>query len=77
MTRYKNTEAPPITHSVRIERNGTAYEGTYTVNGTMVTVTSLILGSKSARLGAGSPENIAKIILTDLLFADEERNHWR
>jgi hypothetical protein len=74
MTRYKRTEVPPIPQAVRIERNGTVYEGTYTVNGAMVTVTSLILGSKSAPLGAGSPETTAKIILTDLLFAGDERN---
>ncbi|MHB8493704.1 MAG: hypothetical protein ACYC9Z_15250 [Casimicrobiaceae bacterium] len=51
---------PPIAQAVRIERNGVVYEGTYTVNGTMVTATSLILGSKSAPLGAGSPETTAK-----------------
>lgn len=73
MARHKSMEAPPIAQAVHIERDGVVYDGTYTVNGRMVTVTTLILGSKSAPLGAGSPETTAKIVLTDLLFADDEQ----
>ena len=77
MARHKSVEAPPIARDVRIERNGTVYEGTYTVNGAAVSVNSPALGSKSAPMGKGSPEIVAKIVLTDLLFAYEERHGGR
>ena len=73
MARIKNTEAGPVAHAVRIERNGIAYDGSYTVSGPMITVSSPVLGSKTTQISGTSPEALAKIILTDLLFLDDER----
>lgn len=74
MARHKSMEAPPTAQAVRIERDGAVYEGTYTVNGPTITVDSVALGSRSAKLGGRPPEVLAKIILTELLFMDDERS---
>ena len=74
MARFKNTEAGPVARAVRIERNGVVYDGSYTVSGPMITVSSPVLGSKTTQIGGSSPEALAKIILTELLFLDDERH---
>jgi hypothetical protein len=74
MARHKSVERAPIARAAHIERNGTTYDGTYSINGPMITVSSPILGSKTTQLSASSPEALAKIILTELLFLEDERN---
>jgi hypothetical protein len=74
MPRHKSTERPPAGRNVSIERHGKVHEGTYTVDGSMVTVNSLMLGTKSSHIGGSAPEALAKVLLTELLEAEERRN---
>ena len=74
MARHKSIESSPVAQDVRIERSGTAYQGTYTVNGPTITVESVMLGSRTARIAGASPLVLAKIILAELLFMDDERS---
>jgi hypothetical protein len=74
MARFKNAEAGPVSHAVRIVRNGIAYDGSYVVSGPMITVSSPVLGSKTMQISGTSPEALAKIILTEMLFLDDERH---
>ena len=55
-------------HSVHIIVNGQPYGGTYTVDGPTVTVNTLLLGAKRARLGDTAPEHLAKLLLAELVY---------
>jgi hypothetical protein len=74
MARFKNTEAGPVARAVRIERHGVVHDGSYTISGPIITVSSPVLGSKTTQIGGSSPEVLAKIVLTELLFLDDERH---
>lgn len=74
MARHRSIESGPAPRSVHIERDGTTYEGTYSINGAMITGSSPVLGSKTTQISGSSPEALAKIILTELLFLDDEQH---
>ena len=67
MTRHKSIECPIAGRGIRIEFDGQHYEGTYTVDGPVITVESLLFGSKRAQLGDASPEALAKLLLAELV----------
>lgn len=69
MARHKSVERPPIARSVQIEVDGTRYEGTYTVDGPVVSVESLLLGGGLAHVDDRSPEVIAKVLLLELVHS--------
>jgi len=73
MTRHKSVECPIAGRGVRIEFDGRHYEGTYTVDGPVITVESLLFGSKRARLGDASPEALAKLLLAELVHESARR----
>ena len=56
MARHKSIERPPVGKRIDIEFDGERHEGTYTLDGPMVTVQSLLLGTRRAQVGDGSPE---------------------
>jgi hypothetical protein len=72
MPRHRSIERPPVGCTVRVRRNGVTHEGTYTVDGFMLTVGTLMLGTRSAHLGGYEPEALAKRLLAGLLEAAEE-----
>ena len=59
--------------SVQIEVDGRRYEGTYTVDGTVVTVDTLLLGMRRAALGDRTPEIAARVALLELVHASVKR----
>ena len=73
MTRYKSAESSPIGRSVQIEVDGQRHEGRYTVDGKVVAVETLLLGSRRGPLGDGPPEIVAKILLLELVHLNERR----
>ncbi|HLX30663.1 MAG TPA: hypothetical protein VKV24_19460 [Casimicrobiaceae bacterium] len=74
MARYRSIERPPAGRTVQIEVAGVRYEATYTVDGPIVTVDSLLLGHRSAALGDGSAEVVAKVLLLELVYSHERRS---
>ena len=66
MARHKSLERPPAGKRIEIEFDAERHEGTYTVDGPMVTVESLLLGIRRAQVGDGSPEAIARLLLAEL-----------
>jgi len=73
MTRFKSVERPPAGRPVCIELHGKRHEGTYTVDGPMVTVQTLTLGDKTAPLGDSPPIALARLLLAELVYDDERR----
>ena len=73
MTRHKSIERPPVGTPIEIDFNGQHFEGSYTVDGPMVTVESLALGIKRAPLGDGAPMAIARLLLAELAHAARTR----
>lgn len=73
MARQKSIERPPVARSVQIELDGRRYEGTYTVDGPVVIVDTLLLGSRSRRLSDDAPEIVAKQLLLELVHLSERR----
>jgi len=73
MTRHKSIERPPVGTPIEIDFNGQHFEGSYTVDGPMVTVESLTLGIKRAPLGDGAPMAIARLLLAELAHAARTR----
>jgi hypothetical protein len=73
MARHKSIERPPAGKRIEIEFDGERHEGTYTLDGPMVTVQSLLLGTRRAPLGDGSPEAIARLLLAELAHAARPR----
>jgi hypothetical protein len=51
---------------VSIEVNGKTYNGTYTVDGSIISV-SFALGSKRTQIGGSSPESLARVMLCELI----------
>ena len=74
MPRHKSAERPLAEHSVRIHFEGKTYEAAYTVDGPIVAINSTKLGSKSALRGGIPPDALATIMLTELVYQDQERN---
>jgi len=74
MARHKSIERPPQGRGVRIILAGESHEGTYTVNGPMITVDSVLLGSKRAPLGDATPEMLAKLLLAELVYEFQKRS---
>jgi len=66
MARHKSLERPPTGRSIRIDLHGETHDATYTVDGSMVTVESVTLGVKCARLSDNSPEALARLLLAEL-----------
>jgi hypothetical protein len=73
MPRHKSLERPPAGRSIRIDLQGEAYDGTYTVDGSMVTVESLTLGVRCARLSDASAEAVARLLLAEMVDEHERR----
>jgi hypothetical protein len=73
MARHKSVERPPIARSVQIEVDGTRYEGTYTVDGPVVSVESLLLGGRRGHVDDRPPEVIAKVLLLELVHSSKRR----
>ena len=69
MPRFKSTERPPSGRVVQLEFDGRHYAGTYTVDGPMVTVDTLLLGSRRAPLTDQAPEVVARVLLLELVYA--------
>ena len=69
MPRYKSSERPPVGRRVQIEVDGQRYEGTYTIDGPLVTIDTLLLGSRRAAIGDRTPEIAARVALLDLVQA--------
>lgn len=74
MARHKSIERPPAGKRIEIEFDGERHEATYTLDGPMVTVQSLLLGTRRAPLGDGSPEAIARLLLAELAHAARLRS---
>ena len=74
MARHKSIERPPAGRSIHIEVNGVHYGATYTVDGQVVTVDTLLLGSRRGRLGDDSPEIVAKVLLLELVHMNDRRS---
>jgi hypothetical protein len=73
MARHKSLERPPAGRSIRIDLQGEAYDATYTVDGSMVTVESLTLGVRCGRLSDGSAEAVARLLLAEMVDENERR----
>ena len=71
MTRHKSSEHPPSGHHFRITLDGREFEGTYTVNGPMLAVESLLMGIKRRQLGDTHPEALARLLLAELVYEHE------
>jgi hypothetical protein len=74
MARHKSIERPPAGRSIHIEVDGVHYGATYTVDGTMVSVDTLLLGSRRGPLADGPPDVVAKILLLELVHLNERRS---
>ena len=59
-----------IAKSVTVTIDGVAYQGTYSVQRSMVYVRSP-LGTKATEVGESPPETIAKLLLSDLAKAGQ------
>ena len=66
-------ERPPIIRDVQLERDGQVHIAKYTINGPLLTVSSVTLGAKSARIGATAPDVLAKMLLRELVDAEFRR----
>ena len=73
MSRYKSTERAPSGQVVQLELDGRLYAGTYTVDGPMITVDTLLLGSRRAPLGDQPPAIAARLLLLELVYATFKR----
>ena len=73
MPRYKSSERPPVGRSVQIEVDGQRYEGTYTIDGPLVTVETLLLGSRRVPIGDCPPDVAARVALLELVHASIRR----
>ena len=74
MARYRSIERSPAGRTVQLEIGGVRYEATYTVDGPIVTVDSLLLGHRCGALGDGAPEVVAKVLLLELVHSHERRS---
>lgn len=74
MARHKSIERAPEGRDVRIVLNGESHEGTFTVNGPIITVDSVLLGTKRAPLGDATPEMLAKLLLAELVYDFQKRS---
>lgn len=72
MTRFRSVERPPTGRSVSIELNGRAYEGTYTVDGPMLSLDTLTLGVRREPLGDYDPVVLARLLLAELVYDSEQ-----
>ena len=74
MGRYKSIERPPAGKAIQIEVAGRRYGGTYTVDGSIVCVETLLLGSRRGPVTDGSPETVARTLLLELVHLSERRS---
>ena len=74
MSGLKSTERPVAERGLRIEFDGKTYEGSYTVDGPVVAVSSVMLGTKCALRRGVPPDALAKIMLTEMVYEEQERN---
>ncbi len=75
MTRQKSIEQPPAGRGVRIVLHGKDYEGTYTLDGPIVVVEAVMLGTKRAPLaGDVTPVALARLLLAELADEHERRS---
>jgi hypothetical protein len=68
MHHHENAARPAKGQSVHIVVNGRPYGCTYTVDAAMLTVYTLLLGAKRARLGDAAPETLARLLLAELVY---------
>jgi hypothetical protein len=71
MARHKSCERPPEGRHFRITLDGREFEGTYTVNGPMLAVESVLMGIKRRQLGDTHPDVLAKLLLAELVYEHE------
>jgi hypothetical protein len=71
MTRHKSSERSPEGRHFRITLDGREFEGTYTVNGPILAVESLLMGMKRRQLGGAHPEALARLLLAELVYEHE------
>jgi hypothetical protein len=64
-------EHPPAGRRVCVELNGQVYEGTFTVDGPMLTLAAPTLGVKRVPLMDNKPHALAKLLLTELVYEME------
>ena len=74
MGRFKSIERPPAGKAIQIEVNGQRYGATYTVDGSVVAVETLLLGSRRGPLKDGSPETTARVLLLELVLQNQRRS---
>ena len=73
MARHKSIERPPVGTPIEIDFSGQRYEGSYTVDGPMVTVQSLALGVRRGHIGDSVPAVVARLLLAELAHAATRR----
>jgi hypothetical protein len=73
MSRHKSIERPPVGTPIEIDFNGQHFEGSYTIDGPMISVESLALGIKRAPLGDSSPVSLARLLLAELAHLARNR----
>ena len=69
MGRYKSIERAPAGRPVRIALRGETYEGTYRVDGPVITVETLMFGTARRPIGDNPLETLAKLMLAELVEA--------
>ena len=74
MGRYKSIERPPVGKTIQIEVNGERFEGTYSVDGSVVCVDTLLLGGRRGTVTDGSPEIVARVLLLELVHLHQKRS---
>ena len=67
MGRFKSVERAPAGRTIQINLRGKVYEGTYCLNGPMITVDTLLFGTKRQLVGDHAPEALAKLMLAELV----------
>jgi hypothetical protein len=70
---HKITARLPLGGRVRIVCNGEGYVGTFTVDGPLVSVETLLLGSRRAQLKGCAPEVVATRLLFELVYEGQKR----
>jgi hypothetical protein len=67
MGRFKSVERAPAGRVVQINLRGKAYEATYRIDGPMITVDTLLFGTKRQLVGDNAPDALAKLLLAELI----------
>jgi len=74
MGRYKSIERQPAGKTIQIEVDGQRYGATYSVDGSVVAVDTLLLGTRRGTIKDGSPEATARVLLLELVHLNQRRS---